>query len=241
MAIDLQALRTKIEQLASEADQLVQETDPNKLPRLYQSWYSQVHHIVRIQHPSRLEDLERLYSVNPEASAMSFGTRGLYYGMQTYVQDADPDHRPAFVSGLEQQRGILLAVPNIIVLRVLEVAALVTADLVQGELAQATLLLESGFIRAAGAVAGVALEAHLKLLHDQSSPPLAYGDKDTIVPLATRLRKAGVISLGAEKQCIAMADTRNTCDHKKKQDPTEEEVQELIDDVDRFTKRVQVI
>lgn len=36
-----------------------------------------------------------------------------------------------------------------------------------------------------------------------------------------------------------MADTRNKCDHKKEEDPQPEEVAELIEDVERFTKRVQ--
>lgn len=106
------------------------------------------------------------------------------------------------------------------------------------ELNEARSLLKRGSIRAAGAVAGVALEAHLKLLHNQSGLP--YTDKDSIAPLATRLRKNDIISLGDEKKCIAMADTRNKCDHKKREEPTETEVRELVDDVDRFVKRVQV-
>jgi hypothetical protein len=65
--------------------------------------------------------------------------------------------------------------------------------------------------------------------------------KDTIVSLAARLRKEDVISLGDEKKCIAMADTRNKCDHQKNEEPTEGEAEELLDDVDRFTKRVQVL
>jgi hypothetical protein len=109
---------------------------------------------------------------------------------------------------------MLLSVPSIIELRALEVAALVTSDLVQGELNEARLLLEHGFVRAAGAVAGVALEAHLKLLHDQSG--LTYADKDSIVSLASRLRQHGVITLGDEKQCIAMADTRKRRIRQKK-------------------------
>jgi hypothetical protein len=107
-----------------------------------------------------------------------------------------------------------------------------------GELNEARSLLKRGSIRSAGAVAGVALEAYLKLLHDQSD--LSYTDKDSIVPLAARLRKNNIISLGDEKKCIAMADTRNKCDHKKGEEPTEAEVRELVDDVDRFIKRVQV-
>ncbi|MBE9507297.1 MAG: hypothetical protein IMY86_04540 [Chloroflexi bacterium] len=233
MPIDTAALETQIQNLSKQTDAIlaIPHNQLDRIRREYQTWYSQVHLIVKTHLPERLAELKVLYT-SPRALYAG------YYGIASFLDGTFRDRTP-FVAQLEQQRGILLAVPHVIALRALEVAALVTADLVQGELNQARLLLEHGFIRAAGAVAGVALEAHLKLLHDQAD--LAYTDKDTIVPLATRLRKNGFISIGDEKKCIAMADTRNRCDHKKTTDPTQEEVEELLGDVDRFTKRVQVI
>lgn len=153
-------------------------------------------------------------------------------------RDKESEFRNRFKADIEQQKGILLAIPNVIDMLALDMATLVTADLISGELNQARHLLENGFIRPAGAIAGVALEAHLKLLHDQSG--LNYEIADTINPLAKRLRQADKITLGDEKKCIAMADTRNKYDHKSKQEPTPEEVTELIDDVDRFVKRVHI-
>jgi hypothetical protein len=233
MPVDIQALVAKIEDLSEQVEKISAIPDMSVLRREYQEWYSQVQHIVSAHMPDRLEELRYFYSHPQDHPG--------YSGIQTHL-DGDGSYRPflnSFRAGLEQQQGILLSVPHIIELRALEVAALVTSDLVQGELNEARLLLKHGFVRATGALAGVALEAHLKLLHDQSG--LAYTDRDSIVPLASRLRNHGVITLGDEKQCIAMADTRNQCDHKKKEDPTEEKVEELIDDVDRFTKRVQVV
>jgi hypothetical protein len=233
MSIDVQALKAKIADLSKQVENILAISDMTELRREYQKWYSQVRHIVSVHVPDRLEELEYLYSRSQDYAG--------YGGIQSHL-GSDGSYRPSwafFRADLDQQQGILLSVPHIIELRALEVAALVTSHLVQGELNEGRLLLKHGFVRAAGAVAGVALESHLKLLHNQSG--LTYTDKDGIVPLASNLRRHNIITLGDEKQCIAMADTRNKCGHKKAEDPTEEEVEELITDVDRFTKRVQVI
>jgi len=233
MPIDLEHLRERIQELSDQADDIlsVPQNDASKIRREYQTWYSQVRVIVAAHLPERLTGLSDLY-LTPKPIYPS------YRGTSSYLTHS-PKNRGLFEADMGQQRGILLAVPDVIELRALEVAALVTSDLVHGELNEARLLLKHGFTRAAGAVAGVALEAHLKLLHTQSN--LTHTDKDSIVPLATRLRQNDSITLGDEKKCIAMSDTRNKCDHKKKDDPSKEEVEELIDDVDRFTKRVQIV
>lgn len=231
MPIDIEALKTRVQELSAQVDKLlaIPRVEQLKISREYQTWYSQAYMIVKTYLLDRQTELAQLYS----SKEIYLG----YYGICSYLNDGQ--NREIFEVQLEQQRGILLAVLSVLEIRALEVTALVTADLVQGELNEARLLLNHGFVRASGAVAGVALEAHLKLLHKQSN--LVYTDGDTIVPLATRLRTNGLITLGDEKKCIAMADTRNKCDHKKKDEPTQEEAEELISDIDRFTKRVQVV
>ena len=233
MPIDVQALKAKVADLSKQVESILAVSDMTTLRREYQQWFSQVRHIVSVHIPDRLEEFRYFYSRSPDETG--------YGGIQSHLGgDGSYRHfRTFFQADLDQQQGILLSVPHIIELRVLEVAALVTSDLVQGELNEARLLLEYEFARAAGAIAGVALESHLKLLHNQSG--LTYTGKDSIVPLASNLRQHNIITLGDEKRCIAMADTRNKCDHKKEEDPTREEVEELIEDVDRFTKRVQAI
>jgi hypothetical protein len=234
MAIDVQRLQDLIEELANQADAIlaIPQQDLPKIRVDYQRWYSQVCQIVNAHLPTRASELEKLYY--DAALELTW-----YLGIRSYLRSGDQGYRNNFEADVQQQKGILLAVPHVLKMRALEVAALVTADLVDGELNEAKLLLEHGFVRAAGALAGVALEAHLKLLHAQSN--LAYSNKDTIVPLAVRLRQNNFITLGDEKKCIAMADTRNKCDHKKDDEPTRDLVEGLIEDVDRFTKRVQVV
>jgi hypothetical protein len=244
MGIDIQKLKDWIENLSSQVVILLEIENRGELRREYQKWYSQAQLLVSNNLPSMAAEFKNLY-YTPGKEKDSTADAYTYFGIRSYLRTIPEDwsqkqesFNRRFRADLDQQRGILLAVPLIIEMRALEVAALVTADLVQGELNEARHLLDHGFIRASGAVAGVALESHLKLLCDQSNLPCL--EKDSIVSLSTNLRQNGFISLGDEKQCIAMADTRNKCDHKKKKDPTKGEVEELIDDVDRFTKRVQV-
>lgn len=243
MAVDIQATKELVEDLAARIDAILKISDRAALRREYQQWFSQAQLLVSKYSPSTADELKNLYYTPPSKSDSSADVY-VYYGIRSYLRTTadwgkEAEFRKRFEADIEQQRGILLAIPQVMDILALDVAALVTADLVRGELHESRLLLEHGFTRAAGAVAGVALEAHLKLLHDQSG--LTYNDTDSINPLASRLRQANVISLGDEKKCIAMADTRNKCDHKNKQDPTAAEVSELIDDVDRFVKRVQAI
>lgn len=245
MPIDVQVLEDLIKELSDQVDQFSKISDKSELRREYQKWYSQAQHLVSSHLPSGLEEFQTLY-LDPNPLIRSFTTDEIdYLGTRRCLRttlkfkDREESFRRLFFADVEQQRGILLAVPQILNIRALEVTALVTADLMEGELNEARLLLEHGFIRAAGAVAGVALEANLKLLHDQTG--LEYPDKKSIVSLATNLRMHDVITLGDEKICIAIADTRNKCDHKEEKKPTEEEVEELIEDVGRFAMRVQAI
>lgn len=242
MPVDLEDLRERVEMLTSRVDQLREISDLSELRREYLRWYTEAQLLISRHVPSMFHEFENLYYST--STGESAADAWEYHGIRSYMRstsdwgDKHRIFRNRFNADIEHQRGILLALPAVIELRALEVEALVTADLVSGEIDEARLLLDHGFGRAAGAVAGVALESHLKLLHNQSS--LEYDDKDTIVPLATRLRKAGLISLGDEKKCIAMSDTRNNCDHKNEVEPTQEEIVELINDADRFAKRVQV-
>ena len=114
---------------------------------------------------------------------------------------------------------------------------LVVGDVLDDEMAKALMLLEQGLVREAGIIGGVVLEAHLKLLHNQNS--LQYSQTEGIVDLARRLRKEQILTLGDEKRVIAMADTRNKCAHKRDEDPALEEVQDFLDDVERFMRRTK--
>jgi hypothetical protein len=95
-------------------------------------------------------------------------------------------------------------------------------------LTQAQILLNVGYLIAAGATAGLVLEHHLKLLCNQQQPSLVYGQSDGISKVHDLLRKAGMYDTTQWRQIQWMADIRNSCDHPNAIPPTRDSVDELI-------------
>lgn len=93
---------------------------------------------------------------------------------------------------------------------------------------EAQILLQVGYIPAAGSVAGVALEHHLKLLCDRQKPPLVYKRGDGISKINDSIKNSGIYDVTQWKQVQLMADIRNRCDHPTSNPPSRDEVDELI-------------
>jgi len=133
-----------------------------------------------------------------------------------------------FTDRFDTQKNLLSSLPKVFEIQNLKLRKTISADLVESELEEAELLLEHDFLRAAGAVAGVALERYLKTLCEISTPSVPYNKKDTINPLASKLRNNGHLSETERKKIEYLGDIRNKCDHSKEEEPTKEEVKELI-------------
>ena len=58
----------------------------------------------------------------------------------------------------------------------------------------------------------------------------------TISELNDALKDAGVLETPTWRSIQRLGDLRNLCDHNKNREPTEEEVTELIDGAEKFTK-----
>ncbi|MBD0261621.1 MAG: DUF262 domain-containing protein [Tolypothrix sp. Co-bin9] len=98
---------------------------------------------------------------------------------------------------------------------------------------EAKALFRAGYFPAAGAVAGVVLERHLKALCINQTPPLtARGE--TINPLNDALKSAQIYDQTQHRRIQVMGDIRNRCSHSVSSPPSKEEVWELIEDVGRF-------
>ncbi|MCW7075991.1 MAG: HEPN domain-containing protein [Candidatus Syntrophoarchaeum sp.] len=140
-----------------------------------------------------------------------------------------------FTDFFDTQRNLLLSLPEVFEIQNLKLRRTISADLVESELEEARLLLDHGFIRAAGAVAGVALERYLKTLCETSTPPVNHTVIKGINSLAQGLRKAGHLSETKRKKIEWLGDIRNKCDHAKEEPPIEE-VKELINGTEGFVK-----
>jgi hypothetical protein len=112
-----------------------------------------------------------------------------------------------------------------------DIAQLTRADLFDSELDAARELLNAGFIRAAGMVAGVVLEKHPTQVCENHDLKLR-GRNQTISTLNDALKTAQVLDVPRWRQVQRLADLRNFCGHGKKREPTKEQVNELIDGVE---------
>lgn len=119
----------------------------------------------------------------------------------------------------------------------LNIQQLVHADFLDSEIAEARELHKRGFLRAAGAVAGVALEKHLAMVLKVHS--LVVKKKDpTIGDLNDALKAGDVYDIPTWRFVSQLGDLRNLCDHNKQREPTLEEVLKLIGGVDKTVKTV---
>jgi len=111
----------------------------------------------------------------------------------------------------------------------------VKADLFDSELDSAKELAQKGFLRDAGAIAGVVLEKHLAQVCTNHSLSIRKKDPN-IGDLNDLLKNAGVLDVPAWRQIQRLGDLRNLCDHNKNREPTKEEVLELIEGTDKLSK-----
>jgi hypothetical protein len=118
-----------------------------------------------------------------------------------------------------------------------EIRQLLQADLFDHELDAARELLKRGFVRAAGAIAGLVLESHLGEAC-RSHKVTVSKKRPTIGDLNDQLKQNDVIEVPTWRQIQRLADLRNLCDHDRKREPTTDEVEELIGGTDKISKTV---
>ncbi len=133
------------------------------------------------------------------------------------------------------QLAILKAVEARFESSLFDIKQLVQADLFDSELAAATELAKKGFLRGAGAIAGVVLEKHLAQVVDNHASKTRKKNP-SISDFNDLLKNVGVLDVPTWRQIQRLGDIRNLCDHNKEREPTIDEVNELVAGVDKITK-----
>lgn len=209
----------------------------------YQDWYSESLVIIKQILPDRLADFVKLYE-KPKIKRKEISFEN--YVIEDYLQglrvtrgwDKEVVVSPsAAIPLFTQQLNILKSTKKRFESSLFDIQQIVQADLFDSELETAKELNERGFVRAAGAVAGVVLEKHLNqvcISHDiqitKKHPTIAdYNDA---------LKKADVIELAAWRKIQHLGDIRNQCDHGRSKDPSKEDVEELIEGISKVTKTI---
>ena len=214
----------------------------SKLPSFcneYQAWYSESIAIIKQLLPDRLNDFISYYEVPRNRKEIVYES----YRIADYLQhlkitrlsgDIVVDQSAA-INKYRQQLEILKSVQKRFESSLFDIQQFVQADLFDNELDAARLLNKNKFMRAAGAMAGVVLERHLSQVLKNHNLTCR---KDTISPLNDALKAGNVYDLIIYRKIQHLGDIRNLCDHDSKREPTQEDVNELINGVDSIIKTV---
>jgi hypothetical protein len=135
-----------------------------------------------------------------------------------------------FDSRFEIQRSILLAVPFVAKIKEKNLREIISTDFIEREIEQSEYLFKIKCYRAAGALAGVALEQYLKTLCEKHE--IDCKKKDTIEPLVQKLYDNNRIDLSVMKRIQHLASIRDKCAHPS--DVEMGEIKELIEGVKRI-------
>ncbi|MCE5301956.1 MAG: hypothetical protein LLF97_02470 [Planctomycetaceae bacterium] len=213
--------------------------------RNYQRWYTEARAAIGQLIPARADEFERLYlgeGRRHRSDAAAFGIQDWLTGRRAPF---DPKtNRVAFndllaVSmRLKTQLEILQSAEARWESSLFELRALVRADLFDSELDACRELASHGFLRAAGTVAGVLLERHL-LQVVAAHGLVVRKSEPTLNDFNDHLKKAGVLDVPAWRQIQRLADVRNLCGHSKHREPERQEVDELIDGVERVLQTLR--
>lgn len=206
----------------------------------YQPWYSECVAMISQLLPERLSDFIGHYEplkTRKDVTWATYTIRDAIIGLQvTRGEDILVDDRAA-IPHFQIQRSIVDSCSSRFESSLFDIKHLVQADLLDSELSAARELLKNGFLRAAGAVAGVALEKHLHSVCNRRGIPIKKKNA-SISDLNELLKSNSVVGIPEWREITLLADYRNICDHFKSAEPSDVQVRHLIDGTDKVLRSV---
>lgn len=220
---------------------------PKGLPSFlsgYQAWYSEAKALIRQLLPDRLEDFVRHYEKPKSRKALDNETyriddclQGLQRDRSPFGYTDDSISQRAAIPHFQQQVAILKSAKARFESSLFDIRQLVQADLFDSELSAAEGLVKNGFVRPAGALAGVVLEKHLAQVCENHQAKITKKNP-TISDFNDALKGADIIEMSVWRFVQHLGDIRNKCDHGKTSEPTKDDVNDLIEGVAKITKTV---
>lgn len=199
----------------------------------YQKWFSSSHYLVKEYMPDRSREFTDLYG----------GSRGIVAQFHL-SSDKLSGGRDLFIyhwrNLFTMQRGILAAIPLLAEIKERTLRKILTSDIANSEIDEAELLYENQHYRAAGAVAGVALERYLKTLCEVNG--IEYKKENSIYFLSQLLYKHDppVIDSTILNHMGHLASIRKDCDHANPipDEKLKKDVRRLIDDTRGYVQKL---
>lgn len=214
-----------------------------KLPnffREYQIWYSKAQAVIKQVLPDRLADFISFY----ELSTARMKVENNNYVIRDYLQEmrsTQSRHVSVDVSSVilkfQQQINIIRAAKESLESTLMDLTAVLQADLFDTEVEGASALAKSGHLRAAGVICGVVIEKHLQ--HVCSAHNITMRKRNPgISDFLELLKKEGVVTQPQWRNLQRLADIRNICGHAKGREPTGDEIDDLVSETDKVLKTV---
>lgn len=220
----------------------------NKHPRLmgilihdYQNWYSKALPVIRRILPERLAEFEDQYrapSKRKDIDYLSYTIGDFLLGVTVTLGGREVvNPYSTFFTKFQHQLTILYSALERARSSLDNIQGVLQYELFEGEISAAGELLRKGHKRAAGALVGVTLEAHLARVAETRDVKISKKNP-TIADLNDPLRNANVIDLPMWRLIQRLADIRNLCAHAKDREPTADEVTDLIGGVKKIIAEV---
>jgi hypothetical protein len=183
----------------------------------YEKWYSESIQVIKQILPDRFNDFTKLYKdeKRKEITYLTYTVSDYMIGLRTSrLGETIADGKSAFPK-FKQQLNILESAKKRFESSLFDIKQLLQSDIFDSELDAAEELLKKGFLRGAGAIAGVVLESHLSQICENHKKHMNK-KSPTISDYNDLLKQEDIIEVASWRFIQHLADLRNLCDHKKK-------------------------
>lgn len=232
-------LENELQNLLEEGIEIAQDLNTDKRKKFileYETWYSKSLIYVKKINNDRVEDFKCLYKLEKrkEITFATYTIADALKGVCVPIRDIKP---VSAYSKIIQQVSILKATKELLRTKVYQLQELLQADIFDNELSSAKELNKKGFYRAAGAICGVVLEEHFHNVLDKHNISISKKNP-TINDYNDLLKNNAIIDVPTFRHIQLLGDIRNLCDHKKDENPTKEQIEELIRGTDKIIKTI---
>ena len=224
--------------LGAKADEFIQALPSFKDE--YQPWYSEAKALVRQLLPDRLADFTRYYEKPKTRKNITFEN----YAIEDYLQGLTLRRGIDTVVGpaaamprFYQQLSLVKGIREHFQSSLFDIRQLAQADLFDSEIDAAKELTKNKFFRAAGVVAGVVLERHLKEVCGAHAVTIRKRAPQ-MSDLNDALKGANVVDIPQWRSIQHLGDIRNLCAHDGESEPTADQVRDLLAGVSKVTKTI---
>jgi hypothetical protein len=234
-------IRQELDTLIKNGGELTQILGKDRIKFMseYHEWYTRSLAVVRYLLPDRLAEFERLYHLDKRK-----GIDASTYAIEDYLQGL------SVTRGLQELNVDAIAssklVNQVLILSsaasrlddiLANIRGILQTDLFDSEIDAARDLKKNGHLRAAGVVVGVILESHLAKVC-QNHGVTVRKKNPNISYFNDLLKSWDIFDIPRWRWLQRLGDLRNLCCHSKDREPTPDEVQELIDGVDKAIKTI---